>query len=252
MILIEQLILFLNLLFGSIFVYRIIKKLMLTTYFRKEKLTKIGIVIFCFYFVLIIVFLNSYWVYLVQLFLCLFIKKLIHSYLLFYLESLYWKEFPRFLTHVMLRIQMGESFRSAINRCLSLCSTEFRHILSRIMEVVVFSQHKADTKAPIFINDIIKEFKKIDRSPHLATTLLQHKYDSLIMKKNFRHKSGQVLLQTHIQTAVLFLLYVLTLVYVHYSYSLYNYLKLLITSIFLMLIGFVFLHLLTRSFKWSE
>lgn len=250
--LIEQLFLFLNLIFGSVFVYRIIKKLMTSPFYTKRKLTKIGIVVFCFYFLFMIVFRNSYWSYLVQLLLCLFAKKLIHAYMINNLKKLYWKEFARFLSHLKLRIQLGESFRSAVRECLPLCSSELQCILTRIMEVVVFSQHKIDDKLPRFITNIITLFKKIDRNPHLALTLIQHAHDSMEVKKNFRHKSGQILLQTYIQSSVLAVLYIITLVYSHINYSLFKHTKLFFVSLSLMILGSLFLQILTRNFKWSE
>ena len=252
MMLIEQLILFLNLIFGSIFVYRIIKKMIAQAYYSKTKLTKIGIAVFCFYFLLIIVTANTYWTYLVQILLCLLLKRLIQMYMSYYLQSLYWREFPRFLSHLKLRIQLGEGFRSSVRACLPLCSRELQHIISRIMEVVVFSQHSFDDKVPMFIYENIYLFKKIDRSPHLSLTMLKHAHDSLLMKKNFRHKSGQILLQTYIQSTVLVFLYCITVAYSHFNYSIFNHSKLFLTSLILMMFGVLILKLLTRSFKWSE
>lgn len=249
---VEQLILFLNLVFGSVFVYRITNKMIRTTYYRKEKLTKIGITIFCFYILLMFAVSNTYFLYIVQIVLCLFTKSAIQFYLLYSLKSLYWREFPRFLSHLRLRVQMGESFRSSVSKCLPLCSIELQHILRRIMEVVVFSQHSGSNKMPNYISETINLFKKIDRSPHLAKNLLRHSYESLMMKKSFRHKSGQILLQTHIQSFIIFNLYVFTVLYVHYNYSIFKYPKLFFASLSLMMVAFVFIFLIIRRFKWSE
>jgi len=220
---------------------------------NKEIMTKIGIVHFCYMFlnlVLLIKFEQKV-IYFILSILPIILLKLSKKILKEYHEKRFHKEFQSFLKGVALSMRVGNSFRYSIKDSGYLLSAKSRLRIDRIMEFVVFTQHKKLDLKSAFEHEIYREFSKIEASSHQSLQRIDLWLSNIEKKSDFRHKSVQILYQLYIQAGILSFMFFALLLFVTKNYGFISNTKIILTSFSLFLFGLILCFKIGKKIKWN-
>ena len=153
-----------------------------------------------------------------------------------------------FLNTLIAQIRIGQGFRSAFKGAvLSLPQKKFQNYFKEIEDTILFAK---TPKEPVpFIQQVIKELKRADQSPHCLKNLenLRHK---IRVQTLFRKKVRSALGQIRIQSFILLILYIGLFLFVLQKYG-WKYIQVLLISLFLFLVGLIWLFQCGRRMKWT-
>ncbi len=169
-------------------------------------------------------------------------------FLLFRWRELFYFQLEFFLNTLIAQIRVGQSFRSAFKLAvLSLPKKEFQCYFEDIREQILFAK---SAKNPFPEQDqVTKELKRADQSSHCLQNLenLRHQ---MRVQSLFRKKVRSALLQIRVQSLVLLILYIGLFLFVLHKYG-WKYMPVLLFSLFLFLVGLIFLFQCGRRIKWT-
>ncbi len=220
---------------------------------NKEKLTKIGIIYFCYMFLSLVFLLKFdqkiiyFLLSIIPIFLINFIKKIMSKYD----EKHFHSEFQNFLKAIALSMRVGNSFRYSVTDSYYLLSKKGRLKIERIMEFVVFTQHKKLDLKSAFEHEIYREFSKIEASSHQSLQRIDLWINNIEKKSDFRHKSVQILYQLYIQAGILSFMFFALLIFVSNNYGLVANIKIIFSSFVLFLFGIFLCFKIGKKIKWS-
>ena len=168
-------------------------------------------------------------------------------------QQTFTSEFLRFVSMILLKMEMGESFQTAMERCLVSEKWTQKKLLTAIHENVVFSQQVFMEKSgtfPSFLNRIIQEFQFIQNNQHQAIDRLSRFQDSLQVDLFFRRKSRQIWYHFGYQWLLLTGIYVLILFFIINQYGFLPFINVFLLSFTLYFLGVFSLYYLGRNKKW--
>lgn len=235
------------------FFIREVKSKFIKLQIKKEKMTKIGILIICYQF-LVLVFLlkfNHKITYFILSILPIFLLNFVNKFIIKNNERRFRSEFYHYLKGVSLSMRVGHSFRFSLKDSRYLLSEAYRSRVDVIIESVVFTQHKKLDLHSAFEAEIQREFNKIDASTHQSLKRLSLWMEGIEKKSDFRHKSVQVLHQLYIQAGILSLMYFALLFFVYLNYGLFENIKIILASLFLFILGLTLCFKIGKKIKWN-
>ncbi len=222
-------------------------------FIKKKLLTKIGTLHFSFLFVLYFFnFKNPFHLW-VLTFLSLSLFPLFVFIILKIHQHQFQSEFLRFLSSVILRMQMGRSFVSAMESSLSEGEWKQRTILMRIYDNVVFSpQVKFEKTGPFvgFVQTLVVELSYVHQHQHLAIDRLCNFQKNLQSEFIFRRKSRQVWCYFAYQLGLLSVIYWSLFAYTFHQYGFLVFKKSFFLSFLFYFFGVFFVYFIIRSKKW--
>lgn len=244
------LILALNLIFGTMFVVRTLKKFRTDPLVDHNHLTKIGTILVCSQFfvafflihhpipTILSVFLLSSSIWCAQWILRTHSRQKLEA------------EFPLYVNDVLLNIRLGQGFSSASRTALKDRSEQFARALQHLLEAQ--SIYIGDARSHLFLTDrALREMRTAHRQSHSALKRMESLRDELNLMSDFRRKSGQATAQARIQGLVLWcLLFALSFFVITQSGFASN--RLFIGMAFvLFVLGQVSFNYLTRKRHWK-
>lgn len=241
------------LLSGLMFAHRICLQIQREKLFAKSLMTKIGTFYFLSLFVLYTLLFQSplwLWLFTVCQFLLipmvLFVVKKIH-------QHQFSGEFLRFLSVLILNMEMGHSFRAAYEK--SLLGQAWRHQrwLRQIYGNVTFSQQKqawGQGSLGQLLSRIQRECIGIDQHQHQAIDRLCNFRKNFQAELFFRQKSRQIWLYFAYQLGLLTIIYLCLLVYLLYHYEISLLKNSLFYSLSLYGLGVSTVFYICRRQKW--
>ena len=187
--------------------------------------------------------------------LLLFCLPLLFTFFLKTLLNFIWKQrfyvqFEFFLNALISQIKIGVAFRSAFKKSArGLPHTYFQNYFLNILEMILYSQKLRPEFQFSPLQQIIAELKAADQSDQ-CLEYLENLRHQLHVQSLFRKKVGMALLQIRIQSLVLLFLYSGLFIFVLNKYGL-KYIKILLLSSSLFLMGLVILFQCGRKIKWT-
>lgn len=168
-------------------------------------------------------------------------------------QTRYQVEFFWFLNRLILKMKGNLSFRSSYRESLEGLSQFSKTRLEKIQNYVTFRQQTFESNPGFlkFERRAVEVFCRVDTYRSHSLMHLETFRDELRIIRQFRHKSGQVSLQTRIQMAVVIVLYLLSLLFWAMQGQLNKYKTLVFISSLLMIVGLTIIHHLGRKKKWK-
>lgn len=157
-----------------------------------------------------------------------------------------------FLDEVLLNMRSGRSFREALHLAGARESTVGAEDLGQIPAMVVFPESATRAALLAEAQDLLGEFREMDRSSVRVIDRLQAVRRRERTKRKFRQKSSQVTSQVKAQAAVCSLLYLALAAWTCASDPAKILTVPLILSFGLFLVGIGVMTLIGRSFKWKH
>lgn len=155
------------------------------------------------------------------------------------------------LTQLILSMQMGESFRTSLEKLIALEKDEFwKYQWRKIYESVVFLTQKKSNSSPFlrrFRNDLFRcdqvSFQQMDQLIEIRA-LYQKEFD-------FRRRSGQSLTQLRLQAFILFGLHIAVSLFMIHQFGWKPHKMIYLTSFFFMCIGLIVLLRTGKRVRWK-
>lgn len=161
------------------------------------------------------------------------------------------ERFREMLTHLILKMKSGRSFRQSLAETISESDLRSRTKLSEIANVVVFSQQRTRVASDAFVREVIEEFHRVDRAPHSAIQRLVVFRDKLRLEDDFRRRSGQVLAQLRAQSFVMTGLYLAVLSFVIHQFGWRANARFIVASAALFTAGAAWIWIGGRRIRWK-
>lgn len=236
-----------------VFINRIFTRIKRQQQFIYKLMTKIGTFYFIFIFVMYLnFFLKPLELWFFSFSSLLFIPITILLVTKFHQQQFY-GEFVRFLSLVIIRMQMGCAFRTAYEATLEEESWRQKSLLSYIYEDVTFTQQEALPKYgsfSSFIARVITELRGVESYPHQSIDRLCNFREQLHQERFFRRKSRQIWSNFAFQFGILSIIYWLLFGYICIQHGFFKYLYVFLLSLLFYFFGFLTLIFLMRSKKW--
>ena len=237
----------------TVFVHRIYYRMKKQHFFIRKLMTKIG----TFHLFLIFLLYIFYFQQPLQLWMFTFSSVLALPLLIFLLirfhQQQFHSEFLRFLSLLIIKMQMGLAFRNAYERVLRGESWTYHSMFAHIYENVTFSQQEMSTQYGgfnHFMSRLVTELRGVQTHPHQAIDRLCNFRNEMIQQRFFRRKSSQIWMNFGLQLGVLSFIYWSIFVYVVSQYGFYKHSKIFFLSMSLYFTGFLILFFLMRNKKW--
>ncbi len=235
------------------FVHRIFFEFKKQHIFPLKILTKIVTFYFCFLITLYFYFFNQ--PFLIWIF--AFLSFLLFPILIFCLKRFHQHqfhgEFLRFLSLVVMSMQRGLSFPTAMESSLRVGNWKQDQLLRRIYEDVVFSQQELSHQTGLFgqyIDQIRDELTRVSEHQHQAIDRLCNFRKNLRDRLIFRQKSRQIWSYFTYQVGLLSFIYIGLLVFILKEYGFKPYWFSFFLSFSLYFSGLLFTYWIARSKKW--
>jgi len=159
-------------------------------------------------------------------------------------------EFPGFISKIILEMKAGFSFRSSIDKHLSISSEVWEKWLRSMIETRVFLRTTEDFSVHWW-SIYLQELQAAEENPHLALTRLENFRQKMKVLSDFRRKSGQALAQARIQMVVMTFLYLALLVLMMTQFQIGSHRRLILASFTLFVCGQLLFWWLGRKRKWK-
>ena len=155
---------------------------------------------------------------------------------------------PEFVDSLVLNIKSGLSIRDSIRSACQFFPENIRSYAAEALESVQFSYRPLPKNKKLA--ELISELRKIDQTPDNALLKLESWRSTIRIIKYFRHKSGQVTLQTHIQAGILSAMYLPLLTYNLFIQTHLQAPLIVCSSVFLFAIGCFFVFRRGKKTRW--
>lgn len=236
-----------------LFVNRIYSKIKKQHIFIRKLMTKIGTFHFIFLFLIYFFYFSKPFQIWFSIFLSLIILPLIIFLLTKIHQRQFHSEFLRFLSLLIIKMQMGSAFRTAFEKCLVEETWKQASFFGHIYENVVFSQQKVLPKAGgfgSFIAEILQEFAYAQTYSHQSIDRLCNFRDQLLDDQFFRRRSSEIWMHFALQLVVLSIIYWGIFVYVCWNYGFQKYFSIFSVSLSFYFLGVFILQYLIRRKVW--
>lgn len=237
-----------------VFVLRIYEHFKKQHFFSRELMTKIGTFHVFLLFVFYIVFFDRSFYFWILGFSSIFVFPILIFGILKIYQHHFYSEFLRFLSLIILSMQRGNSFRSAMKLSLRMGQWKQAPLLEGIYQNVAFSQQRNDTDTGLFsrfIHEIETELKEINEHQHQAIDRLCNLRKNLRERLNFRQRSRQIWGFFLYQVGLLSIIYFGLLVFIVVEYGFSDFTSSFFLSFLLYGLGVLTTFLLLRNKKWS-
>ena len=174
----------------------------------------------------------------------------LQSTMIFIWQQQCYSQLEFFLNALIAQVKIGAGFRPAFKiAALSLPNNYFQNYFMEILETILFSKKSATPFLSPSLQQIIEELKKADSSSQCLQHLenLRH---YIHIRSIFRKKVQSALLQIHIQSLVLFILYSGLFIFILNKHGL-KYIKVLLLSLLLFITGLIILFQCGKRIKWT-
>lgn len=236
-----------------LFVNRIYHQFKKQHFFSRETLTKIGTVHVFFVFVLYInYFSQPFWLWFFSFTSIIVVPLVVFIFIKLHQQQFY-SDFLRFLSVLILKMQMGLSFRSAIERSLEEESWRHGYLLQHIYDNVVFSQQgKCQKTGPFgrFIRRVVSEFSLVHFNQHQAIDRLCKFRKNLQEELFFRRKSRQIWLYFGYQLGLLTVIYLAIFSFIVQEYGFLKFKIVFLLSLVSYFLGIFFVYIIGRRKEW--
>lgn len=237
--------------FVILFVIRTVRKYSSVNSRQKNVLTKIGT---AFVFIAAIIsilaspsslifFLPSMAVFLCPILLDLYLKKR--------LEQQCHSGLPKMIDSMILEMYRGSSFKLARSKALQYLPFESQCLVTKAFSKNSIETNEISSFLPEIVHKSVTELIKIEQSSSNQLGRLKHFRDHMYSQQDFRHKSGQALLQTRIQSLLILILYVLVLIFSLFQHPWPQLKPFFFISAAMLGTGLLSVHLITRKRKWK-
>lgn len=156
-----------------------------------------------------------------------------------------------FLNIVILKIQMGESFRASLIYATGRFTGHIRSQLEHLLQYIVLMHEPSPKSYSKSILDFVKGLQFAEKNPHRALETLRHYHSSLIFTNNLKQKYIDVLYQVYAQTIIMVFLFLCLLSYVLHNYSFSKHVFLISLAIILFIVGVIFVLIYGKKLKWN-
>lgn len=240
----------LHLCFGYWILYRILQALKNKSYFSNFFLMGFIFLYVCGCAVFSCFFSNSIfwylWIYGFGLLISL-VEKLFSIYK----RKQFYTIILSFLNILILKIQLGESFRASIIYATNRFDGHIRSQLEHILQYIILMHKPSQDNYPRYILDFIKGLQFAEKNPHRALETLKHYQTGLIFANNLKKKYTDILYQVYAQTIIMSLLFVGLLFYTGFNYAIIEHLFLILSAVTLFFIGVLLVLIYGKKLKWK-
>lgn len=240
----------LHLFFGYWFLYRTLKVLKTKAYFSTLLLLCFTMIYTLGCIILFIYFSSSVFLYIWLYGFGLLVGGVEKSFSV-YKRKQFYTVILSFLNIVILKIQMGASFRASLIYATGRFTGHVRAQLEHILQYIVLMHEPCKKNYPIYILDFIKGLQFAEKNPHRALEALKHYQANLTFSNNLKKKYMDVLYQVYAQTIIMFCLFLCLLFYVLSNYSFLAHAILISLSIVLFSAGALFVLIYGKKIKWN-
>jgi hypothetical protein len=236
-----------------VFAMRIYSRINSQHLFTKKSLTKIGTSHYFFLFLIYIKYFSQpfcIWFYSFLSF--IFIPAIIFAIKKTHQHRFY-GDFLRFLSVVILKMQVGHSFQSSLELALTNEKWKHREVLKHIFENVVFTQQEVSRKSgpfASFVDRILKEFSLIQSNQHQAIDRLCNFRNNLRAELFFSRKSRQIWIYFGYQLLILSSIYILILIFIVREYGFIRFQAVFFLSFTCYFMGIFSVYILGRKKHW--
>ena len=174
----------------------------------------------------------------------------LQSTLIFIRQQQCYSQLEFFLNALIAQIKIGVGFRPAFKTAaLALPNNYFQNYFMEVLETILFSKKSTAPFPSLSLQQMIEELKKADSSSQCLQHLENLRHHTRI-RSTFRKKVQSALLQIHIQSVVLFILYSGLFIFILNKHGL-KYIKILLLSLFLFIIGLTILSRCGKKIRWT-
>lgn len=240
----------LHLCFGYWILHRTLQQLKKKSYFPAFFL-KLFIPTYC----LVCVFLSYFfsnsviwylWVYAFGL-----IISIIEKLFSIYKRKQFYSLLLSFLNILILKIQLGSSFRASMIYATNRFNGHIKSQLEHILQYIILMHKPIRTNYPPYILNFIKALQFAEKNPHKALESLKQYQFSLVFANNLKKQYVDILYQIYAQSSIMSLLFLCLLIYVSLNYSIYDNLFLILSSVVLFFTGIVVILIYGKDLKWK-
>jgi hypothetical protein len=158
-------------------------------------------------------------------------------------------EIPLFLDRWILNLRLGNALASAREGALSEHSSSFQTLMRPVFALQ--KQHTRRQRHLLVHTSVLQELENLQLEPHSALSRLENLRTLLRKLSDFRRKSGQALRQTAIQSTVMTILHFALVIFTLHRYGWRQSGDLVLASLALSLSGVLIMTLLARKTKWK-
>ena len=158
-------------------------------------------------------------------------------------------ELPLFLDRWILNLRLGSALPTARELALNDHSEGFKNLLRPLFAARNTLQNRRGH--PLMRSKALAELEKLHLEPHSALQRLENLRRHLRKGAEFRRKSGQATRQTAIQSVVMLLLLIALASFTLHRYGWRRSGDLIAGAAFLSVIGVVSMYLMARKTKWK-
>lgn len=168
---------------------------------------------------------------------------------LFLLQRLFLSLIP-LLDHVVLGLQSGKSFRSALHAAIEMQHGWIKNQLRDLYSSMVLGEVHTAVKSAL-LKDFLAEMYDIDRSQNRTVDQVKALRRQLKLQYDFRRRSGQVTQQIKMQAIIVTALFLGLLGFVIFQFGWKENIKLIMCSSFFFFLGLVVIFQTGRRMKWK-
>lgn len=243
---------FTSLLFGFLFVFRILQRARTNHVFEAKVLTKIGTLGVMILTVIAFLHLWSPIFHLMIHYLLLFLFSYLEFLYVFLRARRFETEILPFLDRVILKMRLGHGFRAAALQVLAENSDGFfTKKMQEWFKTTTITRHNTESAVSDQLRQVLVEFEAATKDAHLAIERMQALRRKLKMRSEFRRRSGQILTQVRLQALLLLGLYLALGIYVVNNGDWQRHLGLMAMSAALFIVGQILLFKMGKGIRWK-
>jgi len=170
------------------------------------------------------------------------------------LQTGFCKEFLRFSSLLLIKMKMGDAFRTAYEDCLAHSHWKQGVLLRQLLDDVVFSPQKTRKRAGSFENFLFQcedVFLKMDHNPSCAIDQLFTFRKQLLQREKIRRRSGQIWSQVLVQFGIIATIYFGFLIYTLSEYGFQRHKSAVLLSLSCFIMGVIVLLHLRKVPQWK-
>lgn len=160
------------------------------------------------------------------------------------------KEFVPILDQIIISMSAGKSFKQSFLEVSKRISPKFKNIIINLYYNREFS-NKNITNIEKIATEFVTELIIIEKNQSKCLDKIKNYRRQLQIINNFRRKSGQVRIQSQIQSIVMAFLYFGLLIYVFFEFGFSQYSNLILISFSFFIIGILGVLKIGRSMTWK-
>ena len=163
-------------------------------------------------------------------------------------KQIFRQQFHSLLDSIIARMKIGHSFRESLKLSIDDLPSSIKEDFMELRDRMIYSQN-LNKQTPHHLLSVFQIFQQTDKDPQPISRLryIQH---NLKVEFRFQQKARQALVQIHIQSLVLIVLYIALFIFVIAFFGI-QFLSLILLSLFLFSIGTIFTFIMGKNIKWT-